>query len=142
MFLAPAKVHEGEVAFDLTTGTHGLLLGDRNYWLPSLKETLRSSGVLLLTPYRSAKHQSPHSWSLILGRVRYRIDTLFGQLVERGGAKREWARDVWHLRNRLLRLVFMHSMALLFNLELGHAPLQLGALVASFNNLHIGLISH
>jgi hypothetical protein len=31
MCLAPANVHEGEVVWDLTAGTTGLLLGDRNY---------------------------------------------------------------------------------------------------------------
>lgn len=131
MFMALANVHEDEVASHLTAGTHGVLLGDCNYWLLSLKEALRNSGVLLLTPFRSAKYQPPpYYWSPVLGRVLYRIGTLFGQLVEPGGAKRVWAHDVWHLRNRLLRLVLMHMMALLFNLELGYTPLQLEASIA------------
>lgn len=128
--LAPANIHEGEVALDLTPGTSGLLLGDRNYWLPRLKATLRQTGITLLTPFRTAKHAPSGSWSPVLGRVRYRIDTVFGQLVDRCQAKRVWARDGWHLCNRLLRMVLMHTLAVLFNLELGHPPLQLARLVA------------
>lgn len=68
--------------------------------------------------------------SPVLGRVRYRIDTVFGQLIDRCQAKRVWARDRWHLCNRLLRMVLMHTLAVLFNLELGQPPLQLARLVA------------
>ncbi len=127
--LVPANIHEGEAALDLTPGTTGLLLGDRNYWLPKLKALLRQAGITLLTPFRSAKHAPPGSWSPVLGRIRYRIDTVFGQLVDRCHAKRVWARDRWHLCNRLLRMVLMHTLAVLFNLELGQPPLQLAGLV-------------
>ncbi len=44
MYLAPANVHEGEVVWDLTAGTRGLLLGDRNYWLPTLQAALCKVG--------------------------------------------------------------------------------------------------
>ncbi len=130
MVLAPANIHEGEVVPDLAAGTSGLLLGDRNYWLPTLKALLRRRGICLLTPFRSAKHAPPHSWSAVLGRVRYWIDTVFGQLVERCQAKRVWARDLWHQRNRLLRMVLMHTLAVLFNLHDQAPPLQLERLVA------------
>jgi hypothetical protein len=130
MVLAPANVHEGEYVSELSLGTTGLLLGDRHYWLPDLKDRLRSSGVVLLTPYPTRKHAPPHSWSPVLGRVRYRIDTVMSQLEGRCGLKRVWARDLWHLRNRLLRIGLMHSVAVLFNLQLGQEPLHLAQLVA------------
>jgi len=34
------------------------------------------------------------------------------------------------MRNRLLRLVLMHTIVLFLNIELGHSPLQLDLLVA------------
>jgi len=43
---------------------------------------------------------------------------------------RVWARDLWHLRNRLLRMVFMHTLCVLFNLQDHAPPLQLERLVA------------
>jgi hypothetical protein len=128
--LVPANIHEGEAALDLTPGTRGLLLFDRNYWLPRLKAVLHQAGITLLTPFRTAKHAPPGSWSPVLGRIRYRIDTVFGQVVDRCQAKRVWARDRWHLCNRLLRMVLMHTLAVLFNLELDNPPLQLAQLVA------------
>jgi hypothetical protein len=130
MYLAPANVSEGEVVWDVTTGTSGLLLGDRNYWLPTVQAALRKVGVILLAPFRKASSQPAHSWSAVLGRVRYRIDTVFGQLTDRCRAKRVWARDVWHLHNRLLRMVLMHTICVLFNLQEQAPPLQLGRLVA------------
>jgi hypothetical protein len=130
MYLAPANEHEGEVVWDLTTGTSGLLLGDRNYWLPTLQAALRKVGVVLLAPFRKASSQPTHGWSPVLGRVRYRIDTVFGQLADGCGVKRVWARDVWHLRNRLLRMVLMHTLCVLFNLQEQAPPLQLDRLVA------------
>jgi hypothetical protein len=114
----------------LTAGTSGLLLGDRNYWLPTLQAALRKVGVVLLAPFRKASSQPAHSWSPVLGRVRYRIETVFGQLTDRCGIKRVWARDLWHLRNRLLRLVLMHTICVLFNLHDQAPPLQLERLVS------------
>ncbi len=130
MYLAPANVHEGEIVWDLTAGTTGLLLGDRNYWLPDLQAALRKVGIVLLAPFRKASSQPTHSWSAVLGRVRYRIDTVFGQLTDRCGAKRVWARDLWHLRNRVLRMVLMHVLCVLFNWQDQAPPLQLDRLVA------------
>jgi Transposase DDE domain len=130
MCLAPANVHEGEVVWDLTTNTSGLLLGDRTYWLPTRHSALRKVGIVLQAPFRKASAQPAHSWSPVLGRVRYRIDTVFGQLTDRCRAKRVWARDLWHVRNRLLRMVLMHTLCVLFNLQDQAPPLQLDRLVA------------
>ncbi len=127
--LTPANVPEGEVVLDLCEGTRGQLLGDRNYWLPRLKEVLRQRDIALIAPFRTAKHQPAHSWSPVLGRVRYRIDTVFGQLTDRCHIKRVWARDTWHLCNRLLRMVLMHTVALLFHVQFDAPPLQLKRVV-------------
>ncbi len=87
-------------------------------------------GVELLAPYRSAKRDPHPRWSARLSRVRYRIDTVFGQLVERCAAKRVWARDSWHLCGRLLRKVLMHTVTVLLNVEHGNPPLHLAQVVA------------
>ncbi len=126
----PANLHEGEVVLDLSEGSTGLLLGDRTYWLPKLKEHLRHQGICLVTPFRSVKLAPPHSGSRVLGRGRYWIDTVFGQLTERCGVRRVWARDLWHERNRLLRIGLMPTLGVWFNLHEGVPPLQLERLVA------------
>ena len=113
--LAPANVWEPAVVPVLTEGTFGLLVGDRNYDAPRIAAELAEHGVELLAPPRH-KSRDPHpSWNLVLSHVRYRIDTVFGQLTERFGAKRVWARDSWHLWSRLLRKVLSHTLALLLN---------------------------
>lgn len=130
-FLAPANEQDGEIAPVLTQGTWGLALGDRNYWVPLIQEEMRRDGVILLAPYRRASSpKSKATESKVLGRVRYLVDTVFGQLTDRCGIKRMWARDLWHLRNRLLRAILMHTIGFLFNQQ-DQAPwLQLQRLVA------------
>ena len=86
-------------------GARGWVLGDRNYWDPELFRQLLQQGIYLLAPFKSAKRQK-FRWPLRFSHMRYRIDTVFGQLVERFQAKRNWARDAWHLTSRWLRKVF------------------------------------
>ena len=55
-------------------------------------------------------------------------------------AKRVWARDMWHLGNRLLRKVLSHTIAFMLNQAQGNPPsanIQAGQLNL---NLRIGLI--
>lgn len=120
--LAAGNIQELEVAADLADGTQGLLIGDRNYWSSKRTAQWAEQGVTLLAPYRNASRDSHPRLSARLSRVRYRIDTVFGQLVERWAIKRVWARDTWHLANRVLRKVLMHTLALWLNLQ-GHRPL-------------------
>jgi hypothetical protein len=128
--VAPAHAHELAALPALVEQTAGLLVGDRTYWSPATTAEWQQHGVDLLAPYRSAKRDPQPRWSVVLSRVRYRIDTVFGQLVDRCAIKRVWARDRWHLRSRLLRKVLMHSLAVLLNGELGNPPLRLAQVVA------------
>jgi hypothetical protein len=128
--IAPANVHELVALPALAEQTQGTLVGDRNYWSPATIAEWQPHGVEALAPYRSAKRDPQPRWSALLSRVRYRIDTVFGQLVDRCAVKRVWARDRWHLGNRLLRQVLMHSLAVLLNVDLGNSPLHLAQLVA------------
>lgn len=128
--VAPANAHELTALPALTEQTVGTLIGDRTYWSPTTAAEWQPLGVELLAPYRSAKRDPHPRWSAVLSRVRYRIDTVFGQLVDRCDVKRVWARDLWHLCSRLLRKVLMHTLAVLLNVERGHPPLHLAQVVA------------
>lgn len=108
--LAPANVHDSKVVEDLTEQTSGTLLADRNYWSPPLTERLAQQGVTLSAPYKSAKRQ-PKPYPYWLTNLRRRIETVIGQLAERYHAKRVWARDVWHLSSRWLRMLLSHTFA-------------------------------
>jgi len=127
--VAPANVSEPAMVSTLVAGTAGLLVGDRNYWNPGLREELREKSIDLQAPFRKASADPWPQRSALLSRVRYRIDTVFGQLVERYHTKRVWARDSWHLHSRLLRKVLSHTVAFLFNQLEGNPPLQFARLV-------------
>ena len=127
--LAPANAADVAVLPELVEGTHGFAIGDRNYWSPDLTNELRARGLALLASYRSAKRDPTPRRSRVLSRIRYRIETTFGQLVERYHVKRVWARDLWHLCSRVLRKVLSHTLATLLNGALGQPPLQFARLL-------------
>jgi hypothetical protein len=74
--------------------------------------------VLLLAPFPLASREPWPARSRVVSRVRYRIATVFGQLVERCAL------------NRLLRVVLMHTLAVHFNVQCRQPPLHLAELVA------------
>ena len=86
--LAPANVHELAVVPELAERTAGWLVGDRNYWKPRLTAELRQGGVALLAPFRWASRDPRPGFAAVVSRLRYRIDTVFGQLVDRCAVKR------------------------------------------------------
>ena len=129
--MAPANAHELSVLPEIVEGTCGVVVGDRNYHSPKTKEDLLSAmGMELLAPYSSKKRDPAPKKSALLSRLRYRIDTVFSQLVERYSVKRMWARDLWHQGSRLLRKVLSHTVAFLLNHLLGNRPLQLAKLLS------------
>ncbi len=128
--VAPANAHELRVLPELVESTSGLIVGDRNYHSSRAKEELaRGMGVELLAPYSSKKLDPNPKRSALLSRLRYRIDTVFSQLVGRYSVKRVWARDMWHLKSRLLRKVLSHTVAIVLNHRLGNQPLRLSKLL-------------
>ena len=128
--VAPANVSDLAALPSVAEGAAGYLVGDRNYWSPELAGRLREAGLCLLAPYRWASRDPNPARSRALSRVRYRIETAFGQLVERYHAKRLRARDPWHLASRLLRKVLSHTTAVLLNARVGNPPRQLARLLA------------
>ncbi len=127
--IAPANAADVTTLPELVAGTHGFVIGDRNDWSSTLTDELRARGVAVLAPYRSAKRDPAPRRSRYLSRIRYRIETTFGQLVERYHVKRVWARDVWHLSSRLLRKALSHTIAAVLTAALGHPPLQFARLL-------------
>ena len=127
--VAPANAHELSVLPEIVEGTRGFVVGDRNYHSPNTKEKLAQMGIELLAPYSSKKRDPNPKRSAFLSRLRYRIDTVFSQLVGRYCVKRVWARDLWHLTSRLLRKVLSHTVAFLLNHRSGNPPLQLAKLL-------------
>jgi Transposase DDE domain len=127
--LAPANVSELAAVPALTDRTTGLVLGDRNYHAPLLAAELGRRDIDLVAPFRRAQRDPAPGRAALISRFRYRIDTVFGQLVERYHAKKVWARDAWHLWSRLLRKILSHTLAVLLAGAAGLPPLHLAELL-------------
>jgi hypothetical protein len=126
--LLPANVHDTEAAELMLQGVTGVVLADRNYWKPELQQRLAEKHLQLLAPYKSAKREKK-PWPRLLKHKRYRIETVFGQLVHRLKAKAVWARDAWHLCSRWLRLILAHCFGVLLCQQTGLSPLRFYELV-------------
>ena len=128
--ITPANTFEQHVVPELTEYSVGTLLGDRNYWSPRLTEELGSRGIRLIAPFRHRKTDPhPERWTPALTRLRYRIDTVFGQLVDRYDIKRVWAKDMWHFVSRVLRKTLSHTVAVSIASQLGKSPLRLAEIL-------------
>jgi hypothetical protein len=127
--VAAANVHDRDLVPELVEGATGQVLGDRNYWDPKLTAALAPAGIALLAPFKKRASDPDPAGSRVLGRVRWRIETVVSQLVERYHLKRLWARDAWHLTSRLLRKVLSHTIAVFLCLERGHPPLSFDRLL-------------
>jgi hypothetical protein len=127
--VAPANVHDTELVPELVEGATGQVIGDRNYWAPKLTAALEPAGIKLLAPFKKRATDPDPAGSTRLTRVRWRIETVAAQLVERFHLKRLWARDAWHLTSRVLRKVLSHTIAVGLCLEHGHPPLAFAHLL-------------
>ncbi len=126
--LAPANVHDLEVAKEVLEGATGWALADRNYWDPDLMVDLKAHGIWLLAPFKKASREK-RPWPRGLTHMRYRIDTVFSQLTDRFHAKKVWARDAWHLLSRWLRKILGHTLAVYFCIQAGLSPLRFADLL-------------
>ena len=127
--VAPANIHDIAVAPELVSGHFGTVLGDRNYWSPRLTDELASRQIDLVAPFKTAKHDPAPKTSAFLARFRYRIETVFSQLVDRYHIKQVGAKDMWHLSSRLLRKALSHTIAFMLNQTQGNSPLQISKLL-------------
>ena len=83
--LTPAHISDVAVAPQLLEGAEGLVLGDRNYASPLLQEQMTREGAQakLLTAAKTRKNETDWHGARLIARVRYRIETVFGQLCGR-----------------------------------------------------------
>ena len=128
--VAPANVHDRDLVPEVVEGAVGQVLGDRNYWDPRLTAELAPAGIALLAPFKKRATDPDPQRSRVLGRVRWRIETVAAQLMDRFHLKRVWARDAWHLTSRTLRKVLSHTIAVCLCLERGYPPLSFARLLA------------
>ena len=81
--LASARVNEKAVLPELGLPVGSVGIGDRNFWSPELRDRLAAGGVALLAPYYHKSRDPDRARSAELSAVRYRVETVNGQLAER-----------------------------------------------------------
>jgi Transposase DDE domain len=108
--LAPARASEKAVLPDLAPPAGTVGIGDRGYYDPVLRDRLAAAGVQFLTPYRHKSREPDPARAARLSAIRYRLETVNGQLAERYHVKRRWARDRWHVCHRVGRKVLSHTV--------------------------------
>jgi hypothetical protein len=123
--LAPAHQADVALAPQMLQGQKGIVIGDRNYHSPKVQEQLHQDdpALQLLTPFKNKKRDPNPQRSALLSHWRYRIETVNSQSCQRFQLKQVWARDLWHLVNRLLRIVLCHTLCFRLNVQLGNSPL-------------------
>ncbi|MCK5356026.1 MAG: IS982 family transposase, partial [Methyloprofundus sp.] len=119
-----------DVVEEMTLNLHGLLIGDKGYIRPQLKDDLAQRSLDLETPLRkNMKETRPKDFVHKLMKTRRRVETVIGQLVERFHIETVWARDIFHLTNRFTRKLLSHTVGVFLNMLLGREALQFESLV-------------
>ncbi|MFA7269407.1 MAG: transposase [Sterolibacterium sp.] len=131
--LVVANVDERDAIGDLLLDDiSGLLLGDKGFIRPILKEDLAQQAIDLQTPLRDNMRETRskgfRNWMMA---QRHLVETVIGQLAERFAIEANRARDLWHLLSRLYRKVAAHTLCILINRSLGRPDLAFDGLVVA-----------
>jgi hypothetical protein len=130
--LTEASDDERDGRWDMIESIRGVLFGDNGYIRPLLRTELAAQEIQLETPLRKNMNDTrDRRYVRCMNKVRRRIETVIGQLSEHFGIERVWARDLWHLTNRLIRKFLAHTIGVYFNRMQGHEPIQLEYLIAA-----------
>ena len=130
--LTEANVSERDVVYDFADNIDGLLLGDKGYLGEELKEKLyKSHDIELETPVRKNMNDylSKENRTL-LNKIRRKIETIIGQLVERFNIQKVWARSKSSLFNRIIRKLLSHGLCTLLNKQNGRPASKLAEIIA------------
>jgi hypothetical protein len=128
--VAAANVDERDVLPEMIGALHGLLIGDKGYIRPRLKQELAQQGIDLQTPLRKNRQDSrSKAFVMQLMSSRRLVETVIGQLNERFHIEKVRARDTWHLANRFIRKLLAHTIGCFLGKQLGNPTLLFEPLV-------------
>ena len=115
LWLGPANVDEREMVESTAFGMHGLLLADKGLISTILTDLMHGRGIGLTTPLRKNMSDTRPKWLVQQAmRLRRRIETAFGVLVEHFGIGRTRGRDFWRWSSRILRKILAYNLLLRF----------------------------
>lgn len=128
--LAPANESDRKYVEPLLADdVGGWLLGDKGYQSKPLKQKLWNDRKMYLQTSikKNEKKDSPLPIETIrkLTGIRRLVETVNGQLAERYDIKSTFARDLWHLMNRIIRKILSHTIGVYINIINNVEPLKL-----------------
>lgn len=132
--LAPANEHDVRYVDPLLADDQGgWLLGDKGYRSKPLQQKLWDDRKMYFqTSMRRIDGKAsplPKQTIRKLAGIRRLIETVNGQLAERYGIKTTFAKDLWHLMNRITRKILSHTIGVCINIMRNVEPLKLRLLV-------------
>jgi hypothetical protein len=111
--LAPANIDERDVLDNMRGLLSGLLIGDKGLLSKTKQAELATVGIDLQTPLRdNMQDVRPKTAVQRLLKVRRRVETTIGQLVDFYDFAACKARDLWHLTSRLVRKLLAYNLAI------------------------------
>lgn len=126
-----ANVDERDAALSLSHLMKKNVLGDKGYLMKLDKvNEFKSLGIDFHTPVRSNMRDDRCSkfvkW---MNKTRRFVETVIGQLSERFNIEKIWARDTWHLTNRINRKLLAHTICQFIARKQGISGLQFDKLI-------------
>ena len=127
-----ANVDERQATWEVLDDEIELLLGDKGYLSRFFASLLKQEqGITLWTRVRKNMTPTAPRWlDGLFGKVRRRIETVIGQLVERFHLGRVHARDRWHLTERVNRKLLSHTIGMYFLRQMGIDTMELEKVLA------------
>ncbi|WP_228860092.1 IS982 family transposase [Xenorhabdus sp. PB61.4] len=118
--LTPANVSEREASWDVIGSIKGCLLGDKGYLCFEFKQEMKVEGIEMITPVRANMDDPlPRKTRRVINAKRRLIETVIGQLAGQFAIEKCWARDLWHLSNRIARKFLSHTLGIFANFQQG-----------------------
>ena len=128
--LTPANVDERDAVYDLIGDIEGLLLGDKGYIRPALKEDCEAVGINLQTPLRrNMSDKRPKKFVKLMMRVRRKVETVIGHLASYFDIEYAGCRNMWHMTARVARKLLAYNIGVFFNIQAGRPATQFEALI-------------
>jgi IS5 family transposase len=132
--LTPANEHDIRYSKPLLADDFGgWVLADKGYRSKDLQHSLWEQRKMYFhtSVRRIDRKDSPLPRETIrtLSGKRRLVETVAGQLGQRFGVKSTFARDLWHLMNRIIRKILSHTISVLMNLKMNNESLKLRLLV-------------
>jgi len=130
LMITPANIEEHQPVEQLANGIQGLLIGDKGFISKYLKQRLAKLKMNLQTPLKkNMKDDRDPEFLVKIKSMRRLIETVIGQLDERFNFNVVWARDFWHLLNRLARKTLAHTIGIFLNKRLGRPSIKFDGLL-------------